>query len=49
MEWGPRAEIDRAADLTVGRWGLELLRAEISKGGMETTSVVDLDDEPRAL
>jgi hypothetical protein len=28
---------------------LELLRAEIAQGGMETRSVVDLVDESRAL
>ena len=37
------------ADLTVDRAVFELLWTEIAQGGIETRSVVDLVDEPRAL
>ena len=47
-EWAPGPDIDQAADLSHGAV-LELLWTEIAQGGMETRSVVDLVDEPRAL
>src|SRR5271156_5601176 len=48
LEWAPRAgqRSGRCFDRGPGVAVLELLRAEIAQGGMETTSVVDLVDDP---